>query len=141
MKKKYNEGSSLVEILISLVILAIIVVPTCTSLVLSFRMNEKAESLMQEQFAVSSAVETLMAEGITDQYLRSLIRHELIGENEADRVVYYRSYLFAGLRFELVDRGGYFDVTVTGEEEQITVTTRIRDKSSSGVWEGVSGDE
>ena len=62
--KKNNEGFSLVEVLLAMVLLAAIVIPTCTSLVLSFRMNAKAEALMQAQLAVSSAVETLMAEGI-----------------------------------------------------------------------------
>lgn len=68
MKRKHNEGSSLIEVLVGIVVLALIVVPTCTSLVMSARINAKAEQLLQDQLAVSSAVETLMAEGIPESY-------------------------------------------------------------------------
>ena len=64
MNNKHNAGFSLIEVLVAIVILAAIVVPTCSSLVLSHRMNAKTEELMQAQLDVSSAVETLMAEGI-----------------------------------------------------------------------------
>ena len=64
--KKHNEGFSLVETLVAITVLAIIVVPTCTSMVMSVRMNAKAKTLMQAELAVSSAVETLMAEGIVE---------------------------------------------------------------------------
>ena len=64
MKKKNNEGFSLVECLVAIAVLALIVVPCCSGIVMAFRMNAKADQLMQAQLAVSSAVETLMAEGI-----------------------------------------------------------------------------
>lgn len=64
MDNKHNAGFSLIEVLVAIVILAAIVVPTCSSLVISHRMNAKTEQLMQAQLDVSSAVETLMAEGI-----------------------------------------------------------------------------
>lgn len=64
MENKHDAGFSLIEVLIAIVILAAIVVPTCSSLVISHRMNAKTERLMQAQLDVSSAVETLMAEGI-----------------------------------------------------------------------------
>ena len=64
MKKKYNEGFSLVESLVAIAVLALIVIPCCSGIVMAFRMNAKADQLMQAQLAVSSAVETLMAEGI-----------------------------------------------------------------------------
>lgn len=64
MKNKHDAGFSLIEVLVAIVILAAIVVPTCSSLVISHRMNAKTEQLMQAQLDVSSAVETLMAEGI-----------------------------------------------------------------------------
>lgn len=65
MKHKHNAGFTLIEVLVAITLLGIIVVPTCSGLLLSIRMNAKTEELMQSQLAVSSAVETLMAEGIT----------------------------------------------------------------------------
>lgn len=64
MKKKHNEGFSLVETLVAITVLALIVIPTCSGIIMAYRMNAKADELMQAQLAVSSAVETLMAEGI-----------------------------------------------------------------------------
>ena len=61
MKKKHNEGTSLIDVLVGIALLALVVIPTCTGLVLSVRINARAEQLLQDQLAVSSAVETLMA--------------------------------------------------------------------------------
>ncbi|MBO5253726.1 MAG: prepilin-type N-terminal cleavage/methylation domain-containing protein, partial [Clostridia bacterium] len=69
MKRKHNEGFTLLETLIAIVVLGVVVVPVCSSLVMSFRINAKAEQLMRDQLAVSSAVETLMAEGIVTDYI------------------------------------------------------------------------
>lgn len=66
MKRKNNGGFTMIEVLVAIVILAGIVVPVCSSLLLSLRMNAKAEQVLQARLAVSSAVETLMAEGITE---------------------------------------------------------------------------
>lgn len=74
MKPKHNAGFSLIDVLVAIALLGILVVPTCTSLLLSVRMNHRAEEILQAQLAVSSTVETLMAEGIdpwvglTDKY-------------------------------------------------------------------------
>ncbi len=68
MKTKNDQGFSLIEVLVAIVILAAFVVPTCSALVLSARMNAKAQALMQAQLDVSSAVETLMAKGIHTDY-------------------------------------------------------------------------
>lgn len=67
MKNKHDQGFSLVEILVAIVILAAFVVPTCSALVLTAKMNEKTDDMMKAQLAVSSAVETLMAEGIPEK--------------------------------------------------------------------------
>ena len=66
MKGKNNAGFSLIEVLVAIAILAGILVPACSSLVLSLRMNAKAEALLNARIAVSSAVETLMAKGVDD---------------------------------------------------------------------------
>lgn len=64
MKKAKNGGYSLVEVLVAIALLAIITIPTYTCLVLSVRLNAKTDEMLKAQLAVSSAVETLMAEGI-----------------------------------------------------------------------------
>lgn len=59
--KKRTDGFTLVESLAAILILAAIVIPTCSALLLSHRMNAKAETLLQGQLAVSSAAEYLQA--------------------------------------------------------------------------------
>ena len=133
MKKKHNDGFTLVELLISIVILAAIVIPTCTSLVLSYRMNAKTAELTQAQLAVSSTVETLMAKGITDEYLTSLA----VVKAEDGTVAYYTSSEFPGMHFLLADDGQYYSVTVMDEDRQVTVATAIRDDTSKKKLEEV----
>lgn len=62
--KRNNQGFTLIEVLISIVILGLIVVPVCSSLVMATRINAKAESILDAKLAVSSKVEELMASGI-----------------------------------------------------------------------------
>lgn len=64
---KRNGGFSLIETLVSIVILGAMVVPTCTALVMTVKLNDKTEKMLQAQLAVSSTVETLMAEGISGE--------------------------------------------------------------------------
>ena len=65
MKRKSNNGGySLIEVLVAISILGIIVSPVCANLLMSLRATEKTDEILQAQLAVSSAVETLMAEGI-----------------------------------------------------------------------------
>lgn len=66
MKHKNNEGSSLLEIVIAMAILAVIVIPVCSSLILSHRMNAKTEAVLQAQLDVAAAVEYYMATGIPE---------------------------------------------------------------------------
>ena len=61
---KNKSGASLIEVLIAIVILGMVVVPLGSSFVLSVRLNTRSRALMQEQNAVSNAVEQLMARGI-----------------------------------------------------------------------------
>ena len=83
MKEKNNGGFSLVEVLLAMMILAAIVIPVCSGILLSVRMDARANDVLQARVAVSSAVETLMAQGITHpskQY--DVERNEETGENE-----------------------------------------------------------
>lgn len=116
MRKKNNGGFSLIEVLLSIVILAAVVIPTCSAMVMSYRLNAKSEQLMRSQLAVSSAVETLMASGITDAYIDSL--------SEAEDGSYISSQ-FVGLVFRLSEKGGYYEVTVADSEGLVEVATAI----------------
>lgn len=128
MKRKHNAGFSLIEILVAIVLLGAIAVPTCTSLVMSVRMNARTEDMMQAQLAVSSAVETLMAEGITgpsDEYDFSEV--EIDGTKvEVDQ--------FPDVEIMTDGTAGdpYYTVTVTSNDDLVSVTTYIRAAGTEG---------
>jgi prepilin-type N-terminal cleavage/methylation domain-containing protein len=82
MKQKHNGGFSLIETVVAIAILGLIVVPSCSGLLMAIRINEKAQQMMQAQLAVSSAVETLMAEGID-----RTIADECVVKNEQGEVI------------------------------------------------------
>lgn len=127
MKKKHNEGFSLIEVMLAIVILAAIVVPTCTSLVLSYRMNAKTEQLMKAQLAVSSTVEQLMSEGITVTFVESLSAADEAGSDSLKV-----SDDYPGILFVIEQKEEFYIVTVTDENELVTVTTQIRAAGGNG---------
>ena len=110
---KRSGGFSLIETLISIVILGAMVVPTCTALVMTIRLNDKTEAMLQAQLTVSSAVETLMAEGITGSVDAERFPDVTITINEGDSL-----------------ENVYYNVTVTDDpaegEPLVSVTTTIR---------------
>jgi len=65
MKWKSTAGYTLVEVMVAIVILGLVTVPMTSGMVAAMKMNNKAEEMMKAQLAVSSAVETLMATGIS----------------------------------------------------------------------------
>lgn len=77
MKGKNNGGFSLVEILVAMAILASVVIPVCSSMLVSVRINAKAEAVLNARLAVSSAVETLRAEGYSEE-LEQLLENETL---------------------------------------------------------------
>lgn len=125
MNKKQDGGFSLIEVVLAMVILALIVVPTCTSLVLSFRVDAKAEALLQAQLAVSSAVEELMAKGIDDEKAAQVL---------ADPAVPYdivvtdgnQEDLYPDVIITVTADGDCYKVDVTDNNDLVTVTTHIR---------------
>lgn len=123
MKNKQEGGFSLIEVVLAMVILALIVVPTCTSLVLSFRVNAKADAMMQAQLAVSSAVEQLMAEGITADYVDSLTAET------GTEATFYTSAKHEGIIFQLEKADGYYKVVVMDDDALVSVATCIRDNA------------
>ena len=70
--KQNNAGFSLIEVLIAIVVLGILVVPFSTGLQMAVQINARANDMLQAQLDVSSAVETLMANGITPELAEAL---------------------------------------------------------------------
>ena len=64
--KKFKErcGAALLEVLISIAMLGLLMVPISSGILLSLHINEKSDDIMQARLAVSSAVETIMAVGV-----------------------------------------------------------------------------
>lgn len=138
MKKKHNEGFSLVEVLVAIVILAAFTIPTCASLVLSYRMNAKANEMLKAQLAVSSAVEQLMATGLTEKFHETLT----LKEDTGDVGNGYTSGSFPGLIFEinLDATKPYYAVKVYDEEKNVEVETIVRNTDLIVDTEGGSGE-
>lgn len=124
MKHKHNAGYSLVETVVAIAILAIIVTPISTGMVLAFKMNAKTEQLMQAELAVSSAVETLMAEGIDS----TRITEAKVAYGTTDE-------RFTKVDIEVHTVGTdlpYYNVIVNDKNDLITVTTHIRAVAGEG---------
>lgn len=142
MKHKHNAGFSLIEILVAIVLLGAIVVPTCTSLVMSVRMNARTEEMMQAQLAVSSAVEILMAEGIDPDRVRTGTEEKdgydwidvTINEDtgETDRFDQFPELTINAVAGTGDPEVPYYQVTVTDNEGLVSVTTYIRTEHGEG---------
>lgn len=117
MKRRNDAGFSLVEVLVAIAILAAVVLPTCSALVLSVRMNEKTEQLMQAQLAVSSAVETLMAEGIPFDTPNTEENDDYGVTGEIDR--------FPDVKIQVTKQTTYYNVEVASDDGLVTVTTSV----------------
>ena len=131
MKSKHNEGFSLVEILIAIVLLAALVIPTCSSLVMAFQMNAKSDSLMRSQLAVSSAVETLMAKGVTEfcekNTMTAATSADLSGVNAEDYADLMQTDGFPDVYFILKEEsGGFCEVKVISRDLEVEVSTFVR---------------
>lgn len=112
MRHKNNAGYSLVEVVVAMAILALIIVPVSTGMVTAFKMNAKAEQLMQAELAVSRAVEALMARGIDGTE---------ISEDT------YPGLNLDAVNVDLTDKGAYYKATVTSRNVNgVRVETYIR---------------
>ena len=117
MQEKNNGGFSLVEVLLAMMILAAIVIPVCSGILLSVRMDARANDVLQARVAVSSAVETLMAQGITHESAE----YDIVEETD----------LFPDVSIETkaepegADPASCYLVTVKDAKSLVTVTTKI----------------
>ena len=127
--KRNNGGFSLVEIVVAMAILGAFSIAACTSLVLGLRLNDKSESMLQAQLAVSHAVETLMAEGIT-QDADVLVNNTYdVSDTEGDRfpTVQVKTQRVTKIVGEETVTLPFFQVTVASDLEDFSVTTYIRE--------------
>lgn len=111
-------GFSLLEVVVSIALLGLMAAPICSSLVLSHRLNAESEKTLQARLKVESAVEQLMAEGIQygkdyneDERFKDevviAVDNDTDPENELNQAIYYY-------------------VSVSDNEGEVTVTTKIR---------------
>ena len=135
MKNKHDGGFSLIEVVLAMVILALIVVPTCTSLVLSFRVNAKAEAMLQAQLAVSSAVEQLMAKKINDTMAAMVLTpgndttYDYVLLDEDSNAIAVDTDQYPDVEIVIRDEesnDGVYCVIVKDNNDLVTVTTYIR---------------
>ena len=115
MKGKQNGGFTLVEVLVAMAILTSIVIPVCSSLVLSTRIDAKAEAVLQARLAVSSALETMMAEGIDPERINDG-NYDLDGDHQ-------EVYIKVGNENDTP----YYNVEVSDPNGLVTMTTCIRE--------------
>ena len=143
MQNKHDEGFSLVEILVAIVILAAFVVPICSALVMTNEMNNRTDALMQAQLDVSSAVETLMAKGIPDDteetpengdygWFTTTAKEKDDDGNEIEVEVVKDPYPNVIIKVLPVKGKPWFSVTVTSKDTLVTVTTSVRAVPNGG---------
>lgn len=147
MKNKNDQGFSLIEILVAIVILTAIVVPTCSALVMTNEMNNRSDELMKAQLAVSSAVEILMAEGLLVDFQSVEVKDNCfevevtipdVGtykafryETEDARFPYVKLTVTqakkkVGNSFELMP---WYDVIVSSSDGLVEVETAVKEKT------------
>ena len=117
--RKHNStaGFSLIEVLVAITILGLVVVPIGSSLVLSFRLNARSEQMLQAQLAVSSAVETIMAEGYAPD------THRTFETNFKVNIVAYPDENDDGIGDA---NQVYYELTVSDEAGLVSVNTCVR---------------
>ena len=117
MKKRFQNckaGSTLVEVVVAITILGLVCAPICSSLVLAARVNARSEQVMAAQLSVSSAVERLMAEGVTET---------------SDDGKYVTQPKFDNITVEVTggdSSDGYYEIRVYDADAIAVVTTAVK---------------
>jgi prepilin-type N-terminal cleavage/methylation domain-containing protein len=89
MKRANNGGFSLVEMLVAIVILGLITIPMTSGMVVAMKTIARSEKMMDAQLAVSSAVEKLMATGISEPIDKEENGLKIFAEKENEEDPYY----------------------------------------------------
>ena len=118
-RKQRTAGFTLVEVIVAIAIMGLVSAPICASLVLAGRLNARSRAVMEAELEVRTAVETLMAEGITDG----------IPDEERNP---YRAADFPGVTVAVEKEDAaapYYHVTVSDSQTEplVTVETYIRE--------------
>lgn len=119
MKKRFQNckaGSTLVEVVVAITILGLVCAPICSSLVLAARVNARSEQVMAAQLSVSSAVERLMAEGVTTVETK----------DDKDYVIQPK---FDNITVEVTggdSSDGYYEIRVYDADAIAVVTTAVK---------------
>ena len=121
--KKFKErcGAALLEVMISIAMLGLLMVPISSGILMSFRINQRSDEIMQARLAVSSAVETIMAVGVDSRTtLDDLNNLNLDGIKEFEQ-------------HDIVFNSGCWEITVTSNSiEEVSVKFKVRDSSLRG---------
>lgn len=109
-------GFSLIEVLAAITILGLVTAPLCGALVLAARLSQRSDDLLQARLQVTSAVESLMASGISEDDDFSTLSGVTVLRESSDP-----------------DDSAYpaYQVTVTSTAEpDVSITTWIRPAAS-----------
>ena len=121
--KKFKErcGAALLEVMISIAMLGLLMVPISSGILMSFRINQRSDEIMQARLAVSSAVETIMAVGVDSRTtLDDLNNLNLDGIKEFEQI-------------DIAFNSGCWEITVTSNSvEEVSVKFKVRDSSLRG---------
>ena len=109
------------EVVLAITILGLVSAPICSSLVLAARVNARSREVMTAQMNVSSAVERLMAEGVT--------KTKTVGEGTSNEKVLVEEPSFIGITAEVTggsETVGYYELEVYDAQEFVTVKTAVK---------------
>ena len=117
---KGKAGSTLVEVVVAIAILGLVTAPICSNMMVAARLNAKSRAMLAAQLRVSSAVEQLMAEGVTEK-------------DNGDGTITLEYQTLSGLTVTLpteegadYKKGSYCKVTVEEESLGISVETFVK---------------
>lgn len=124
-----TSGSSLIEVIVAITILGLVVVPLCTCLVTVHRINAKSETLLRDQLAASSVMESLQASGIKAGKVGSNDEY-----SDADNTLLNGDVTVKATKD---DGDPFYTVTVTKGE--VTFKSVIREVSAASTEGGAGG--
>ena len=131
MKRKYDGGFSLVEVLAAVTIMSLVTTLVCTSIVRSAQIDERSDAMLKARIAVSSAVEQLRAVGITASsptydIVESTDANDQLQQADGSRDLYPGVTISTQAGKVVADKVLYYIVEVSDDAKLVTATTCIR---------------